>query len=211
MLTKYVLLAKDPCLKADNKYGSTNVTVSPLRVTEPLSKRSKTKNQASKLETVEKFKTKQEFTDEQIMDKAHHMFLHSNAEDSYYIRHFDRREGAAKIDLPQKLWISDKKEEDTVHRLRQRIRLNKFDNLQFDPRINHEVDKMYKDVYVPNREPDFRVLTESVGDFIVQNKNLQNTQDGFQVVGRDKSKRKDQGIKNDLKQMIRRKVLKEIP
>ena len=136
VLTKYVLLAKDPCLKADNEHGATDLTVSPLRVSEPRSRKARKLSELSP-EAVHKFKSKQEFTDEQIMTKAHHMFLNSNAEDSYYIRHFNQSPGQAKIDLPHKIPISDNKEEATVHRLRQRIRLNKFDNFQYDPVISH--------------------------------------------------------------------------
>lgn len=159
--------------------------------------------------------TKEEYTDEQIMDKAHHIFLNSAIEDSYFLQNYSPSPNQAKVDIPHEIPLSHTTENDTVHHLRQRLRLNKIDNLQFDPALSNENDTIYRGIYEANKQPTFDNLTLPIGDFVVKSKNLHAgpKKRVFVNVSRVEKEMKKLGKVDELDEKVRRrrKILKEIP
>ena len=87
--------------------------------------------------------------------------------------------------------------------------MNNIDSRQFDPHMSYQNDKLYRDIYVPNKMPDFSTLPSSLGDFVVQNKNLQTGQEGFKLVSKELEKEPKEV--NRLQKRIRKNVLRDIP
>lgn len=72
--------------------------------------------------------SKEEYVDRMIKKKAQHLFLNASFEDSYFQDNYEPQGSMVRVDIPHAIPLSNKNNNNTVHYMRQRLRMNRLDN-----------------------------------------------------------------------------------
>jgi hypothetical protein len=141
------------------------------------------------------------------------MMINSRHEDQYFKKNYDIKANQNDLNFPQGFRIQNDSLEDSVYKLRNDLRINRFNHTKFDPTLTSiDAKKYFKGIYEPNKSIKDEELIKSFGEFVTENGNHKigavKLHELFASIQASTFKL-DKKI--DEKQVIRDKIKKEYP